>query len=204
MAGSKSYCSYIKPSYVAHVVSPNYVDDAVPTEFQYGTYLKAQQLAIGCSVIIDIGSSHGWFHYLFEGKHIIGVDRYECKTLHEFIQRDFEMPGQLEFKTGIKNAVVICADVIEHLNHYGYLMEELQRLLSQVYAVIISTPDRAYWRGPDDNGPPPTEWHAREWNMPEWIRFISQLDASRYEFFRSQSMLSRPEVLGTLTAVLYG
>jgi hypothetical protein len=69
--------------------------------------------------------------------------------------------------------VVICADVIEHLVHPHYLLNELARLNKQHGAtLIISSPERLAKRGSTHMGPPPNVCHVREWTHGEFQRLL--------------------------------
>jgi 2-polyprenyl-3-methyl-5-hydroxy-6-metoxy-1,4-benzoquinol methylase len=78
-----------------------------------------------------------------------------------------------------EQAVVVCADVIEHLVHPEYVMRELQRALScGATAVVMSTPDRAQNRGTNVLGPPGNPNHVREWTRAEFAAFLAASDVT--------------------------
>ncbi len=67
----------------------------------------------------------------------------------------------------VADAVVISADVIEHLREPHHYLQGLARLAAQAPFVLVSTPDRTRARGPEDYGPPANPAHVREWTIDE-------------------------------------
>jgi hypothetical protein len=65
-----------------------------------------------------------------------------------------------------REAVVICADVIEHLPDPVPLVRNLASLAERSRAVVVSTPDRALVGGPHHLGPPGNPSHARNGRCP--------------------------------------
>jgi SAM-dependent methyltransferase len=82
-----------------------------------------------------------------------------------------------------KADLVICADVIEHVTDPDALMRFILSIARD--RVVLSTPDRdiAYdWRSKHRFGPPENPTHLREWNMPEFHRYIARfLKLERHE-----------------------
>jgi len=68
--------------------------------------------------------------------------------------------------------LIICADVIEHLDDPLWLLDEFRR--GEWRHLIISTPERDRCRGKKDMGPPKNKWHAREWNEAEFAAMIAR------------------------------
>lgn len=74
-------------------------------------------------------------------------------------------------KVSLTADVVICSDVIEHVDNPNHLIADLKSIKEAVY-FIISTPDRSLvnqtqW------GPPLNKTHFREWNFDEFGKYIS-------------------------------
>jgi hypothetical protein len=69
-------------------------------------------------------------------------------------------------------AVVICADVLEHLRQPDRLARDLAQIQTSCRWMLISTPDRVRARGLLDNGPPKNTAHTMEWAADEFGRFL--------------------------------
>ena len=72
-----------------------------------------------------------------------------------------------------EQAVVICADVIEHLLDPRPLVALLAACYQRGAIVITSTPDRLRVRGAEHRGPPPNPSHVREWAIQEYADFLA-------------------------------
>jgi hypothetical protein len=121
----------------------------------------------------------------------------------EFIEIDLEADGA-ELPVDANGAIIICADVIEHLRRPEHLLERLQAALDDgAHLVLLSTPERDLWWGFAHRGPPPNEGHVREWNSAE---FNALLAACRFtgqiELVQSNDVgPERKTILATLDAV---
>ena len=102
----------------------------------------------------------------------------------------------------LRGAVVICADVVEHLLHPDRLLENLREILASVEALVISTPDRDLTSGPQHAGPPADDSRVREWSIQE---FAELLEAWGFE--HGDLELTRSDNVGgaqaTILATLY-
>lgn len=82
-----------------------------------------------------------------------------------------------------KADLVICADVIEHVEDPDLLMHFIIGIARD--RVVLSTPDRDLvydWRSTHRFGPPENPTHLREWAMREFNRYVSRfLDIERHE-----------------------
>ncbi|MEX0644824.1 MAG: glycosyltransferase family 2 protein [Parvularculaceae bacterium] len=89
-----------------------------------------------------------------------------------FIAADLER-GLLELNDALfDDAVVICADVLEHLHNPDVVARRLASLASRSPYMLLSTPDRDRARGLLNGGPPDNRAHIREWNADEFGRFL--------------------------------
>ncbi|WP_368163942.1 class I SAM-dependent methyltransferase [Aeromonas sp. R6-2] len=139
------------------------------------------------SCIIDIGSGNGDKLAIFSDAKIYCVDLPENRQLIEknvknlsFIPIDldtnsFSIPDEI-----LKDSVVICSDVIEHLKFPDRLASDLSYLMKVAGFVIISTPDRIRTRGLYHIGPPENRAHIREWSIQEFYNFMKSIDNSNY------------------------
>ncbi|WP_421319369.1 methyltransferase domain-containing protein [Aeromonas veronii] len=137
--------------------------------------------------LIDIGSGNGDKLSLFSDAKIYCVDLPENRQLIEnsvknvsFISIDldtdsFTIPDEI-----LKDAVVICSDVIEHLSLPERLASNLSYLMKVAGFVIISTPDRIRTRGLYHMGPPENRAHIREWSIQEFYNFMISIDDSNH------------------------
>lgn len=109
-------------------------------------------------------------------KRAVGIDQQSvieyCKKKYdsgEYIIDNFEDPtGQLKDKFEL----IICCDVIEHMNDPVALLDYLRGFATNESLVLISTPDRERLHGPKcKHSPNPA--HIREWRADEFDRFIA-------------------------------
>jgi 2-polyprenyl-3-methyl-5-hydroxy-6-metoxy-1,4-benzoquinol methylase len=166
-----AYTARAKPTYYLDVA-----DDGVT--WQPDVYPAAADIArsLDCDTLIDIGCGHARklsaLHPEFK---LIGVDYGKniehCRARFPFgtwLEADFENIDLLPLPARVlKNAVIVCSDVIEHLVDPRSLVRALHRLLKDAPALVLSTPDRERTWGTAHMGPPPNAAHTREWSLPE-------------------------------------
>lgn len=173
----------IHVGYVARKEPPQYYDISIEDDvWQPEVYALAGYIArqLGSRRLIDIGCGHGEklsaYHPEFE---VIGVDygdniRY-CQQTYNYgtwIDHDLESERDIEIAPDlIEGAVVMCADVIEHLIDPMPLLHQLQVWSDTAQAVLISTPERAFWSANQD-GPPDNPYHVREWTLEEFRQLL--------------------------------
>lgn len=150
--------------------------------YQPDIYQLAGYLATRANLkwIIDVGcGSAGKLASLAQQFSVIGIDSQvgidmARQSIPEanLIVYDLET-GLPDLPDEIMNiSLVICSDVIEHLQNPYLLMGKLAELSTKVPYIIISTPDRDRARGWLDNGPPANPAHVMEWNGTEFLRFM--------------------------------
>ena len=83
---------------------------------------------------------------------------------------DGGLPFSLDQLSG---AVIVCADVIEHLVRPEILLRNIRAALDQADAAILSTPERSLTWGARHTGPPPNVAHIREWDLREFSAFLA-------------------------------
>jgi SAM-dependent methyltransferase len=143
-------------------------------EFKHGNYKSV--LDIGCGTALK---SRLFFVEKCKAVDIALIDRESVRTLvektfpeAEFFGANLEDPG---FTIGRKFDVVICSDVIEHLENPDSLVEMIKNHLAEKGVAIISTPDRDMRRGKRNNQSPNPE-HVREWSYGEFERYLGHHD----------------------------
>jgi 2-polyprenyl-3-methyl-5-hydroxy-6-metoxy-1,4-benzoquinol methylase len=165
------YVSRDKPVYYADVA-----DDGLT--WQPDVYPMAAEIArsLHCDTLIDIGCGQARkLSVLHPEFKLIGVDyggnMQHCRSNFPFgtwLEADFEDIDMLPLPARVlKDSVVICSDVIEHLVDPRSLLRALRELLKHAPALVLSTPDRERTWGKTHNGPPPNPAHIREWTLAE-------------------------------------
>ncbi len=148
-----------------------------PITHQPDVYPFAAHLArrFGATRILDLGCGAATkLLPLAEEVEIAGIDhpatieRLQARHPgHRWLPVDLEHADERVPVDLAADAVVVCSDVIEHLVDPRPLLALLRRCQERAHAIVLSTPDRALVRGPDDRGPPANEFHVREWQLDE-------------------------------------
>jgi SAM-dependent methyltransferase len=183
---------FIREGYVSRERPDYFVDIEAETGLicQPDMYPTAGFIAetLGSKRIVDIGCGNGFkLASLYPELEIIGVDfgenletcreRYPFGTwLHHDLDTEDPLPLTEEQLTG---AVIVAADVIEHLVRPELLLRKLKLAMEHADAILLSTPERELTWGKDHDGPPPNPHHVREWNIEEFGAF---LESEGFEF----------------------
>jgi predicted TPR repeat methyltransferase len=154
--------------------------------YQLAVYEAARSFAIdrGVRTVIDVGCGTAVkLNRLFDARFdIVGVDIAEAvrvaRDLHRrghYVAADLDDPA-LDLTALVPPLpgprLVICADVIEHLLRPEHLLAAIRTFAAdRDTRVVISTPDRIKFAGPDANRPSVPE-HVREWSSSELRRFL--------------------------------
>ena len=205
--------NYCLPSGYRARIEPSYFADTGFEEVgQPDVYPEAASLArrLGTRKIIDVGCGTAdklvALHPEFE---IVGIDYGPnievCRRRYGFgswVEVDLDHGESLGVRD-FEGALLVCADVIEHLVHPERLVGMLSKALaSGADALVLSTPDRELTRGPGDLGPPRNPCHVREWTGAELERFFSSMGLVGH-FGRTRSNDVVP-ALRTIFAVIPG
>lgn len=178
---------FIKPAYTPRLQPIDFTDSIFESDkvtHPSNVYAFAAYLAryYGAKHIIDIGCGHAsTLAALHSELDVIGVgfgpNIAYCRQQYSFgrwIEWDLERVGNIPIEIEVaRHAVVICADVIEHLIDPTHLLKNLYQLLDYAPAALLSTPERDLVRGKDDLGPPTDPHHVREWNLFELQQYLS-------------------------------
>lgn len=148
--------------------------------FQFHVYELAKKIALktGAKDILDIGSGPGTkLKKFFDLKQFQinlfdqpGMEKVVSKTIGDVQFFGVNLENR-DFSNGKQYDLIICADVIEHLEDPDSLLEIIKRHLKQSGTCIVSTPDRDMCRGLE-NMQSPNKAHVREWNKPELIEYL--------------------------------
>ncbi|MGC2109599.1 MAG: glycosyltransferase family 2 protein [Candidatus Korobacteraceae bacterium] len=178
------YC--IKPGYLARE-EPAYFDDILtatdsivhqPDVYRFAGFLAKR---FGCRNIIDLGCGAGnKLTELASDFRIVGVDFGEnvrrFREAHPSaiaMEHNFaEQVLRIEDRELVRESLVVCSDIIEHLIDPVPLLATLQDLLDDARIAIVTTPERDLVRGIEDPGPPGNVHHIREWSLPELERLL--------------------------------
>jgi 2-polyprenyl-3-methyl-5-hydroxy-6-metoxy-1,4-benzoquinol methylase len=166
-----AYVSRAKPVYYADTPDDGltWQPDVYPTAAEIARSLKCDTLIdIGCGQARKLSVLHPEFK-------LIGIDyggnMEHCRAKYPFgtfLEADFEDISMLPLPARVlKNSVVICSDVIEHLVDPRSLMDAFRQVLRDAPALVVSTPDRERTWGRTHMGPPPNPAHIREWTLAE-------------------------------------
>lgn len=84
--------------------------------------------------------------------------------------------------------LVICADVVEHVEDPVDLLRRLHGLIESGGRLLISTPDRLWFDTPSFHGPPSNPRHVREWTSEE---FELLLESAGFRVLKQRRLFPR-------------
>jgi len=167
----------IKRGYIhrQHVILHD--DRGYGEEFQKEVYQKANELMIqfGWNSIIDLGCGSGYKLVKYLGDfNTLGVDIDPVLSLAKknFPNSKWLFAHEFYLKPHTAD-LVLCADVIEHVEHPEVFLNSLFAIPNWK-CIMISTPERNIKRGMFHYGPPPNPGHWREWSKKELYKFVSK------------------------------
>lgn len=170
---------------VGHHVDNHYTDEGQKEVYEYAKKIATEKKY---KTIVDVGCGSGFklIKYFSDFKTI----GYEVEPAISFLRenypdREWRDSGEAEksfnYDGQEKCDLVICSDVVEHIENPDSLLEYLKSFNAK--AIIISTPCREVlcksekYRGTYGgtyNGPPINRCHVREWTSSEFINYLSQ------------------------------
>ncbi len=175
---------YLPTGYVERGSHAQYLDAPGDLIYQPHVYALAGFLAerSGVQWIVDIGCGAGQkLQTLSKRFSILGIDCSSALNIAKdaipqgkFIEFDLEHGLPLIPEDILRDSVVVCSDVIEHLREPQQLMQGLVGVSKIAPFLLISTPDRDRVRGWLDNGPPGNPAHVMEWAATEFARFMKE------------------------------
>lgn len=152
-------------------------DDTSNTdEWQKEVYLLAKNILKekNYQSVIDVGcgSAYKLIHYLGSYK-TTGI---EVEATYKWLTQNYPQRDWLPFDkidpATLEADLIICSDVIEHINNPDILIKFIAEIKSK--QIIFSTPERNAVAGINDYGPPENASHFREWNEDEFKNYISK------------------------------
>lgn len=207
-AMSKNF--YIDPKYISRPRPEYSLINFKGVTWQPNVYALARFIGekLGCKYVIDIGSGAGFkLASMFPAFQIVGIDYGEnlqnCRSKYPFgswIEHNLDTPTELTLSDEvIKDSIVICADVIEHLVNPGYLLWNIKRIQELAPICLLSTPERQLTYRHNHLGPPFNRCHVREWTLSEFrnlllsfqfqLKFLG-LTISNDKDFRKETILA--------------
>lgn len=144
-------------------------------EFQPSVYELAADISEkhGFRSIVDVGCGSGYKLVHRLGKfETIGLETEPAYSwlLEKYPDRKWLRSEEVD-PTILKPDLVICCDVIEHIEHPDTMMDFLQKINFRY--LILSTPERDRVAGKSDYGPPQNVFHYREWNAEEFKAYAA-------------------------------
>lgn len=174
----KKYQERLEPEFFAELINEKQYIVHQPDIYALAAFLGEK---FDCDYIIDVGCRLAiklvQLHPKFK---IVGVGYKDniksCMEKYDFgtwINHDLESIGPLEIKKDIlKNSIIICSEVIEHLRDPSFLLNNLNKFLEYSSACLISTPGRDLDPTKPQLGPPRNPHHVREWAVKEFDNLL--------------------------------
>ena len=173
----------IDPNYVSRSSITHHDDTKDDGEYfkdyyQKEVYEEANKYLTEDDVVLDIGCGNAYkLVNTIKSCNKIGV---EIDPTYSWLITKYKDKENLNFinfsdfttSTPHKVKVVICSDVIEHVENPDEFLKMLLGINSEYF--IISTPDRCISTDKIDMGPPENPHHYREWRSDEFYKFLSR------------------------------
>lgn len=164
---------FIHNAYLHRQSVPHFDDTKTADEWQREVYELAQEwfYSQGCESVLDIGCGNGT--KLLRHFSDVSMTGTEVEPTLSWLQKQYPQYSWVEAgKTQASYDMVICSDVIEHVQDPDALLLEILRHKPRV--VVLSTPARELIPGAA-LGPPRNKHHVREWTSEEFMKYVSGL-----------------------------
>lgn len=210
--GKRALTPYFLNSGYTSRAEPEYFDDTLSDSelWQADVYKLAAQLGLKAhaQTLVDLGCGRAEklmkYADMFQ---IVGVDFGQnidyCQQHHHpggWVRHDLNKhPYDARV---LKDSVVICADVIEHLPDPMPLIQTLRYACQSAKYVLLSTPDRQRVHRGDHFGPPQNKYHVREWTNGELVQWLRSEDLPVQWYGWTISNQIRPDQVWTSLVVM--
>lgn len=138
--------------------------------------IRKHQFRSLCDVGCGVGVKLGRLQNHLPGVSIWGMDQPEptayCRQQYSFGRWTNINLSQPDDVPESEVDLLVCADVIEHLESPDNLLRMLKRLVKPKGFIVLSTPDRERLRAGDRLGPPLNSTHIREWSKLELAAYV--------------------------------
>jgi 2-polyprenyl-3-methyl-5-hydroxy-6-metoxy-1,4-benzoquinol methylase len=167
---------YIKAGYHHAHKAEEFDDTGNTEEWQREVYELAASLikqSLGATVI-DVGCGSAWkLIHLMGQFNTTGIETNPTYTWlkNKYPERNWLLFDETDSHT-LQADLIICADVIEHLEDPDTLLDFLENI--RFKQLVISTPERDAVAGSMDYGPPENTAHYREWNAIEFKLYVGE------------------------------
>jgi SAM-dependent methyltransferase len=165
----------IEENYVHRTKVTHHDDRTFTDKWQKAIYSRAKELndQINGNRILDIGCGSGYkLMKNFSDKETYGVELEPALSFliekypdRVWLESDFSRKFEVKFN------VIICSDVVEHIENPDNLLEFINN--QQFDYLVISTPAREMYKDNFYMGPPRNSCHYREWKCEEFKEYIS-------------------------------
>jgi 2-polyprenyl-3-methyl-5-hydroxy-6-metoxy-1,4-benzoquinol methylase len=168
---------YIHDEYVARPDNKHFDDTPFKDEWQREVYDYASIVCEmhGLRSVVDVGCGSGYKLVNMLGTlETVGI---EMEPAYSFLVKTYPDRQWLKAAPGVypypkeNPDLVICADVIEHVDNPAWLLWYIQEM--QPKFVVLSTPDVSKLGLGTEDGPPKNLHHVREWNAPQFHALVS-------------------------------
>lgn len=192
---------FIYPEYVSRADAQDWDDTSISEEMMATYQKEVYELALGvandkeCGRILDVGCGSGLKLVKYFPEPPFKTIGTETTNTFDYLQRTY--PTREWVNSSILGAppkadLVICADVIEHLQDPDLLLNYIKG--TEAKWIIISTPNRD--KTESLTGPPSNVWHIREWSRREFTMYIASyfdvMSNVTLNESRTQAIICRP------------
>jgi glycosyltransferase involved in cell wall biosynthesis/SAM-dependent methyltransferase len=166
------------------------------TRYQEPVYRKARRLTrrIGNASVLDVGTGSGVKLERILAPYVevaVGIDQgsgiglARRRAPHiEWVEGDLLSVGPWQRIADRSFDLVICADVIEHVEDPVALLRHVIGQMDAHSLLLISTPDRLRLDRPNALGPPENSRHVREWTRDEFELLLESVGLNVQKSYR--------------------
>ncbi len=186
--------------------------------YQHQVYRFAAQLIQqhDFTEVIDVGSGGGaklaQLAKQMPEVNFTGIDQPQviefCQTQYSHVNWDWDDFENPRTDANRKQAqLIICSDVIEHLEDPDKLLSFIQHLATPQTTILLSTPERDKLYGRTTNRQPMNPAHIREWTQTELANYLTETGFNIEQHFTQHGIkigLNRPFLKYNLRRIVRG